>query len=421
MDICITASPLQGVYTPPASKSMAHRAILCAALSKGVSQLENIAFSKDIVATLEAVRTLGAKAEIDGDNLRITGIEQPPREAVIDCGESGSTLRFLIPVAAALGVKTTFLGAGKLPERPITPYLDSLQDKGVVFDYQGMMPFTISGKLTGGKFVIPGNISSQFITGLLLALPLTGEVSEIHITEPFESKPYVHLTLQTLAAFGVEPIELPDGYLIHPGSSFTPAGIRVEGDFSNAAFFMCAGALYGATTGLDLSLSSVQGDRQIVSILRAMGAGYSGEGGLSFFEQPLHGIEADVSDIPDLVPILAVTAAFAKGKTLLYGAARLRIKESDRLAAVTDCLKRLGADITEYDDALEIYGKESLRGGATVPSYNDHRIAMAMAVAGLRCRQPVVIQHAECVEKSYPAFFEDYRNLGGNADVINVG
>ena len=369
--------------------------------------IENVYPSKDIIATTNAMRKLGAEITIDGSTAYVKGITEPPKETVIDCGESGSTLRFLIPVAASLGVKTTFIGHGKLPERPITPYLDELPKHGAVFDYNGTMPFTVSGKLCAGEYRIGGNISSQFITGLLLALSVTEGDSHIILTSHLESRPYVDITADCLAKFGCQITETENGFTVKGRDSLLPCNCSVEGDWSQAAFFEVANVLGSKVDIKGLNVNSVQGDKKILEI--CTNVVYNKKSELNCFE-------LDCSDIPDLVPILAVLATFCKGTSRIFNVARLRIKESDRLAAMTECLNKAGGKVTVYDDSLVIEGVESLSGGE-VDSFNDHRIAMAMAIASSRCTAPLRINGAECVSKSYPDFWEDFKRLGGQAEL----
>lgn len=387
----------------PPSKSVAHRLIIAAALAKGNSVISNVRPSKDILATAEAMRKLGAEITLENDTAYVRGISEPPSEAVIDCGESGSTLRFLIPVAAALGVKTTFIGHGKLPERPVTPYLEELPKHGAKFDYNGTMPFTVSGKLSAGEYRIGGDISSQFITGLLLALSVTEGSSRIVLTSHLESRPYVDITADCLKKYGCTVTETDTGYSVNGSENLHPCDCEVEGDWSQAAFFEVANAL-GSNVRLDgLNVNSVQGDKKILEICTDMVYNKKSE---------LKSFELDCSDIPDLVPILAVLATFCKGTSRIYNVARLRIKESDRLAAMTECLNRVGGRVTAGEDSLVIEGVDHLNGGE-IDSFNDHRIAMAMAVASTRCTAPLRINGSECVAKSYPDFWEDFKRLGG--------
>lgn len=407
MNLCITPHKLSGTVRIPASKSAAHRAIICAALAEGTSCISGVTFSKDIYATLSVMKSLGADYQIDGDTIRLTGITAPSAAATADCCESGSTLRFLIPVAAALGTKTTFLGRGRLPERPITPYLRELPPKGVSFDVTGTMPFTIEGKLQFGKFALEGDVSSQFITGLLLALPLLDGDSEILLTSPLQSKPYADMTIACMTQFGVNVTETEAGYHIAGNQRYHAQNNTVEGDFSQAAFFYAANAIGNAVTLANVPKKTVQGDRKIVEILTEMWYNKN--------EQLL----VDASDIPDLVPILAVAASLAPRPTRIFGAERLRIKESDRLETTAALLRALGGKVEITPDGLDITPVPGFCGG-TVDSAGDHRIAMCAAIAATRADGEVIITGAQCVEKSYPAFFEDYQSLGGVAHGIHL-
>lgn len=407
MNVTIEPKKLSGKVTVPPSKSVAHRMIIAAALAEGTSKISNLYPSVDILATMDCMRQLGAKIDFSGDTAVITGVKAVPEKAELDCCESGSTLRFLIPVACALGAETTFIGRGRLPQRPITPYLEEFPKHGVTFDYDNTMPFSVKGKLTGGKFYVDGGISSQFITGLLFALPLLEEDSEIVLTSHLESKPYVDITLGTLKDFGCEVEETESGYFVKGGQAYKPFSGVVEGDFSQAAFFEVANAIGSDIEISGLNEKSFQGDKKIVEICREIV--YNKNSTLKPFK-------IDCSDIPDLVPILTVLASFCEGKSRIYNVARLRIKECDRLAAMADCLNKIGGKVTEFADSLEIEGVKSLKGGV-VDSYNDHRIAMSMAVASTRCEGRLTINGAECVRKSYPNFFEVFENLGGDITV----
>ncbi len=407
MDITITPGKLSGAVRVPPSKSAAHRLIIAAALAEGRSVITDVYFSKDVLATIGAMKALGAEIECDGSTVTIDGIKAPPEKAVLDCCESGSTLRFLIPVACALGVEATFVGQGRLPERPITPYLEELPKHGITFDYNNTMPFTVRGKLTGGEFRIAGDISSQFITGLLLALPLIKGESRITLTSALESRPYVDLTRDVLAKFGCDVTGDEHGFALS-GTELKPYSGAVEGDYSQAAFFYAANALGSALDISGLNVNSFQGDKKIVEICKQMVYNKSDTGRPKAFE-------IDCSDIPDLVPILAVLASFCEGTSRITNAARLRIKECDRLTAMAESLNAVGGKVTELPDGLIIEGRETLDGG-TVPDFNDHRIPMAMAIAATRCAAPVKILGAQCVSKSYPDFFEVYESLGGKIE-----
>lgn len=408
MNLRLDPHKLTGTVCVPASKSMAHRAIICAALAGGISYISGMSFSKDIEATLSVMTALGAHFSINGDEIAVSGIHTPSGTAKADCCESGSTLRFLIPVAAALGVETTFYGQGRLPQRPITPYIREMSHKGVQFDDDNTMPFTISGKLESGTFTLEGDISSQFITGLLLALPLLSGDSDIVLTSPLQSKPYADMTIDCMARFGVTVTETPTGYHIPGSQCYQAEDVKVEGDFSQAAFFYAANAIGNDITLENIPEKSVQGDRKVVEILHKMWYNKNNE---IFY--------IDAADIPDLVPILSVAASLAPCVTRITGAERLRIKESDRLETTAALLNTLGGSVKVHPDGLEIHPVSTFHGG-TIDSAGDHRIAMCAAIAATRADGPVIIRGAECVEKSYPAFFEDYHTLGGVADGIHL-
>lgn len=420
-NVFITPSVLNGTVTVPCSKSAAHRAILCAALADGESLLSPIAESNDIRVTAEAARALGAEITADGPVYRVSAGNAPQKSAEIDCGESGSSLRFLIPICAAYGMQATFTGHGRLPERPIGIYLDLLPEHGVSCQTEGGLPLSINGMLKPGYFILPGNISSQFITGLLLACPLLRGNSVIQLSSPLESAGYVNMTLEAMRAFGVTVESIENGWRVPGGQNYHARDFRVEGDWSQAAFFLAAGAVGGSLSIDGLKRDSTQGDRVAEALFAAFGAKTAWKGETLCIEQrELYGMDIDAAQIPDLVPILAATAALAKGRTRIYHAARLRIKESDRLAAMANGLNRLGAQVQETDDGLLIDGVEHLHGG-TVEGCNDHRIVMALSIAALKADGPVTITDAESINKSYPAFFADYNRLGGKADVISMG
>ena len=415
----ISPRKLSGNISVPPSKSDAHRAIICASLAEGKSVVGPVEMSEDIKATISCMKNLGAEIKAEGRNLYIDGRNTfGVGSAQLDCSESGSTLRFLIPVAAAGGVGAEFTGHGKLPGRPIGVYTDQLPGKGVRCETSGGLPLRIAGRLSSGIFEVPGDISSQFITGLLLALPLAEGDSEIRLTSGLQSVGYVNMTLKVMKDFGVTAETLENGWRIRGGQKYAPGSYEVEGDWSQAAFFMTAAALGSVITIDNLSLDSVQGDKECVNVYRRLGAVIEEDKGiLKMSPGKLRGIQLDASDIPDMVPAFAAAAALAQGRTVITGAERLRIKESDRLRAVRDCLDRLGGDVTETPDGLIINGRESLKGGF-VEGYNDHRIVMSMAAAAVACTEDVVVSDMESVRKSYPSFFEDYRRLGGKADVI---
>lgn len=417
--VVITPHMLCGSVTPPPSKSAAHRAIICAALAGGQSQISPFEPSDDMNATISAVTALGARVDriengilVDGGNTfrNIT--------SNIDCSESGSTLRFLIPAAALSGKSITFTGHGRLPQRPIGPYLDCLPFAGVHCETGGGLPLRISGRLKPGKYVLPGNVSSQFVTGLLLALPLLDGDSTIELTTPLQSAGYVDMTLDVMRCFGVEISCRKGSYFVKGGQHYTSCNYIVEGDWSQAAFFLTAGALGGRINCLGLDPSSKQGDRAVADILRRIGADIKTGDTISASGGRLCGCNIDASQIPDLVPALAVAAALSEGRTVISGAARLKIKESDRLRSIKAGLNSLGAHVDVTGDGLVIDGVPELCGG-TADGCGDHRIVMALSVAAIRCKGAVTITGCESINKSYPKFFDHYNALGGCADVID--
>ncbi len=422
--VILSPATPQGEVRVPPSKSAAHRAILCAALSRGRSVVDSLDLSADILATLRAADLLGASVRPQPGGVIIDGTHIfQAKSAEIHCGESGSTLRFLVPIAAAGGVACTFTGSGRLPERPLDPLLSLLREHGVACETDGVhsLPLAISGRLQGGIFQLPGDISSQYITGLLMALPLCEEDSEIRLTTPLQSAGYVDLTLQMLSSFSVRIEKIPNGWRIPGGQSYRAHNMMVEGDWSAAAFFLAAGAMGGEVSVRGLNRRSMQGDRACKAILTQCGAHLRWSGDtLTSKAFPLSAFQIDASQIPDLVPILAVLGACCAGDTYIYNASRLRLKESDRLESTAAGLEALGIPVTQTADSLTIHGGHAIRGG-TVDGYNDHRIVMAFSVAAMRADDTVIISDAQSVRKSYPSFFEDYRKIGGVANVVDLG
>lgn len=418
-NITITPSKLTGTVQAPSSKSIGHRAIICAALSKGHSTINNLGSSHDIEATLDAVEALGADIKkINHSTVQITGTQKEHiKSNHIHCKESGSTLRFLIPIAASLTRSpVTFLGKGRLGERPLTSYYEIFDRQNLSYTTnEGKLPLEIKGPLKPDMFLLQGDISSQFITGLLFSLPLLDGDSTLHITTNLESKGYIDLTLDTLKDFGISINHQDYKVFKIPGNqTYHSQDYTVESDYSQAAFWIVAGLIGEKISIKGLSHSSKQGDRMILDIVKKMkGQIIKESDSILIKPSKTFGTIIDASQCPDLVPILAVLGSVSNGTTQIINAARLRIKESDRLASTTSELKKLGADISETEDGLLIQGKEQLKGGE-VDSWNDHRIAMAMAIASIKCTQPVKITHCDAINKSYPHFFEDFKSLGGN-------
>ena len=419
MDIVnIEARMLKGRVTAPPSKSVAHRAIIAAALSGEKCTVSNLSFSEDIKATLGCMRKLGANFEINEKKNKVVFKKSKNIETddvhILDCGESGSTLRFLIPVALLKNSSVKLKGRGRLMQRPQKPYTDLFSKKGIKCrKNRGTMSFT--GRLTPGVFKLPGNVSSQFITGLLFALPLLDDDSEIIVTTETESKGYIDITLSVLKDFGIEIINKDYKKFIVPGNQkYKAVDYEVEGDYSQAAFFLTAGALGCDIECAGLRKDSLQGDKKILEILKEAGATVTelDDGAIRVKRNDgMYGITVDASEIPDLVPIIAVLCAFLKGESRIINAGRLRMKESDRLAAISSELRHLGLDITEGTDYLIIKGTHVLC-GTTVSSWNDHRIAMALSIAACRCEGELSIMGAQtAVLKSYPDFFEVYNSV----------
>lgn len=379
-----------------ASKSDAHRALICSALSETPCNVIFNTTSEDIKATEKCLKAL-----------------KKGRKEMY-CSESGSTLRFLLPLMGALAYDADFYPEGRLPERPLSPLYEEMERMGCRLSAQGEVPFKVRGKLNPGTYAIPGNISSQYISGLLFALPLLEGDSYLKITGSLESQNYVKMTLNTIKKFGIEIDEEPDGFYIKGNQKYSgPDEYIVEGDWSNAAFMLAAGALTDEPLLLrGLNTETLQGDKAIVDVLMNFGANITyTEEGIIVEQGELKGIEIDAGQIPDMVPAISAVAAFAKGRTVVTNAGRLRIKESDRLKAISETLNALGGSVTELEDGLVIEGTGSLKGGE-VSSYGDHRIAMMAAVCSLFSEDKVRIHKADAVNKSYPAFYEDFEKLG---------
>lgn len=389
MKVTITPKKLCGRVDAIASKSFAHRIMIAAALADKPTKIFLNTTSEDIEATKCCLLSMGAKIEEGEGFIIITPITYA-KNIILDCNESGSTARFLLPVAASVCEEFKMCGKGRLPERPMTPLISQMRLNGVKISDDNI-PFEVTGKMSGGIFEIPGDISSQYITGLLFALPNCATESEIVLTSPLESSAYVDITIDVLEKFGIEIIRTDNSFIIKPQKFISPGEITVEGDWSNSAFWIIANEICGNIFVDGLNPHSLQGDMNILKVRDLT--------------------RIDASQIPDLVPILAVLACAKKGRTVIYNAQRLRIKESDRLETVRKSLSSLGADIKETLDGLIINGTGSLKGGEC-ESFNDHRIAMSCAIASCICENEVTIKDAQAVNKSYPKFFEDFMRLG---------
>ena len=426
MDVVIKrARAVAGRIAAPPSKSMAHRAVLCAALAKGTSHLHHLAFSKDISATLGAAGRLCARVTTGENDAVVEGLGRfLPVDAPVDCCESGSTLRFLIPLAGLTGQEVTFTGRGRLMERPQSVYKTLYQQQGLRFE-QGADRLTVEGALTPGEYELAGNVSSQFISGLLFATPLMEAPSTIEVRAPFESRSYVDLTTDAMQKFGVKVSvrARKDGsatYKVAAPQHYAAADIDVEGDYSQAAFLAVLGSTVGGITITGLPSGSHQGDRVILDILKQCGAKFERSGShVTFHRSLLKAVEIDLADCPDLGPVLIALGCFCSGTTIIRNAGRLRIKECDRIAAMQEELAKMGGTVKADGDTLTIEGCALHKPTAPLNGHNDHRIVMAMAVAALAAGQPAVIEGANAVNKSWPDFFEVIKGLG--AHVTNQG
>lgn len=388
MDITITPGVLSGSISIIPSKSQAHRMLICAAFADTPTTLLCPETNRDIEATAACLRALGAQILPTDEGYRITPVKQIPGKAELPCRDSGSTLRFLLPVVGALGVEAEFLPEGRLAQRPLSPLWERMEEKGCRLKNDGKT-IRCEGKLQSGTYPIAGNVSSQFITGLLLAAPMMGG-ARIEIEGTLESKPYVDMTQKAMALFGVDS---PD-YRVEKASYRSPGSASVEGDWSGGAFFLAANALGSTLDVQNLSPDSPQGDRAAAKLIPALNKN----------------ITIDCTDIPDLVPILAVVAACKRG-AVFTNIRRLRLKESDRVASVIAMLTALGGNAQAGENTMTVFGT-GLRGG-TVDAVNDHRIAMSAAIAATVCKEHVTILGAECTAKSYPQFWAEFARLGG--------
>ena len=422
----VTISPparIGGTVSAPPSKSMAHRAVLCSALAKGISHIENLEFSKDISATLAAAGQLCARVESGPADVLVEGLGHfRPVFGPVDCCESGSTLRFLIPLASLTGQSITFVGRGRLMERPQSVYETLYREQNLHFE-QANGQLTVAGSLRSGEYTLAGNVSSQFISGLLFALPLLAGDSTLHLIPPVESRSYIEMTRAAQAAFGVTSHWLDDTTLCIPGGQqYHPRDYIVEGDYSQAAFLAVLGAVKGGITLTGLAAETLQGDAAILDILRRCGAKFTRtEAGLVFEQAPLHGVDIDLADCPDLGPVLMVLGLLCEGTTVIRNAERLRIKESDRIAAMEAELRAVGGLVESEGGTITVQGcADRLHAPAGVlHGHNDHRVVMSLAVLSLATGIPLTVDDAEAITKSWPNFFEAIKPLG--AEVEHVG
>ena len=429
MKIKIKPSILNGKIEIPPSKSYSHRAVIAAALAESgkKSKIDNLKFSVDITTTTDIMENWGAKIKRFESALEIIGNDGKvvPKDKYVQCNESGSTIRFLIPIGITDENELIFDGNGKLVDRPLDSYYRIFDKQGIFYKNEnGKLPLTVNGKLKAGNYEIDGNISSQFITGLLYALPLLGGDSKLTINKNLESKGYIDLTLEILKLAGIEIVNNNyKSFNIRGNQIYKPFDYTVEGDYSQVAFWIVAGIISANRDSevkcLHVNKNSLQGDREIIEIVERMGAN------LEIFDDyvivkpsKIQGTVIDISQCPDIGPILTVLGALSEGETRIINGERLRIKESDRITSIKTELNKLGANVAEEGDSLIIQGVEGFTGGVTVNAWNDHRIAMSLAIASTRCEKEIILEEAESVRKSYPHFWDDFVKMGGEIEVI---
>ena len=420
----IRKSLLNGTIQAPSSKSVAHRMLLCAALSRSKCTINNISDSDDMTATIGCLVSLGAAITKKGTTVFVDATDFANKGAdyhyTLNCKESGTTLRIMIPVCAALGLNVTFKGENRLVMRPLDEYLRILPQHGItVTKGENSLPLTISGKLCGSDFNVSPTVSSQYVTGLIFALSLLENDSVLHLESELVGGQYVDITTDVMKKFGVNVTKTNNTFSLRGSQKYTTSEtLNVEGDWSQAAFFLCCGAIGADITVTNLDINSTQGDKKIIDFLKAFGADISIDNdSVHIRKSALKATDIDALDTPDLVPILSVLASFSSGETNILGVNRLKFKESDRLLSTSQMINSLGGNITYTDDCMTIQGVTTLKGGK-VDGYNDHRIVMSSAVAGAFCEQETIITDANAINKSYTNFFDDYRSLGGICDVI---
>ncbi len=417
MNVRIKPGLLKGDLVVPPSKSLSHRAIIAAGLSEGKSVISNVLFSKDILATIEAIKAIGAKVTQNENSVVIEGTGKVKRISdIIDSNESGSTVRFMIPIALTANEPVTFVGKNNLVNRPLDAFLEIFDSQNIKYEKENdsYLPLKVYGGLKPGTFKVRGDVSSQFITGLLYALPLLDGDSKIVITTELESKGYIDLTIDMLKLFGIEITN--NGYkefIVKGNQKYIAHDYQVEGDYSQSAFFLVADLLGSDINLLAMNPMSRQGDKKIIDDLKAFGGKIEFKNNiLKAYPSKIKGATIDFSQSPDLGPAIAVLACFAKGQTEFVNAGRLRIKECDRITCVKEELERVGALIVENPDGMVIEGINAIKGGV-LNSHNDHRLRMSFAVLATVAKDDIIITNAECVSKSFPNFFEVFEALGG--------
>ncbi len=420
MDMTITPSELHGIVHAPASKSEAHRRMICAGLAYGKTSLRGFMESEDMVATRACLKALGASFSLEGDTLAVEGIADTKRICpVMDCGESGSTLRFFVPIAMAKCGGGIFRMHGRLGQRPMDVYRDLFVPQGTGWRMgigaDGAAELHVTGHLQAGAYVLPGNVSSQFVSGLLFALPLLDGESTLTVQPPVESVGYIHMTLRALKDSGIRFTETaPYTWTIPGKQQYRAEDGTLTGDYSQAAVLLCAAAL-GQDVAVDgLSADSIQGDRSVLNHLRALGAEIEEKDGCVRVVKPAqHGAVLEMNNCPDIAPMLALTCQLVPGESRLKGCGRLRLKECDRLQATAEILRQLGGNARVEGDALVLTGMDQLTGGVTVDTRNDHRMVMLTVIAALQCQKPVTVSGVESLSKSWPNFLNEIQALGG--------
>ena len=424
MQITFFPARLAGITSAPPSKSEAHRRLLCAGLTGGETRLTGYMFSQDTDATIRCLRALGARIAVEGDAVTVAGRSaKPALFPVYDCGESGSTLRFFVPIALALTHGGVFRMHGRLGQRPMEVYRQLFVPRGVLWRMgegaDGTAELTITGGIENGQYILPGDVSSQFVSGLLFALPLLPGASTITVKPPLESVSYIRMTVQALRESGITVEESGENAWRIPGNqTYLAAGGPLHGDWSQAAVLLCMGAIGGDVRVTGLTTDSIQGDRAVVRHLKTLGANVEvDDDSVRVSGGSLRGAELDMQDTPDIAPMLALVCQMAEGESRLLHCSRLRLKESDRLATTAAILNALGGDARVEDgDTLIIRGVKQLRGNVSLPDLADHRMVMLASAAALAADGPVTVQDAEALDKSWPSYLDAYRSLGGRAE-----
>ena len=420
MDKVFMPAKLSGVMAAPASKSEAHRRMICAGLTMAETRLEGFMASADMAATIRCLKGLGAQVKQEGDVLTITGGKpKAGKLPVLDCGESGSTLRFFVPIALSVAGGATFRMHGLLGQRPMEVYRDLFVPRGVTWRMgvgaDCAAELTVTGQMEAGNYVLPGNVSSQFVSGLLFALPLLDGESTLTVLPPVESVGYINMTIEALVQSGIKVKEnAPFSWTIPGGQRYKAAAGRLSGDYSQAAVMLCAGAMGHDVAVSGLAEKTTQGDRAVLEHLARLGAKAEKQGdAIAVKARELHGAVLDMHDCPDIAPVMALTCQLAKGESRLAGCGRLRLKECDRLKATVEILNQLGGNAKAQGDDIIIRGVEKLRGGVEVDGCNDHRMVMLAALAATVCQENVTVKGVEALNKSWPEFLNVYESLGG--------